>query len=150
RLLIAVSQAEQNDRPNQQGDRTLVKDRQIASTHEKAFAEVLFNGRAEDKAHHERSQLEVQFSQDEADQADEPKEVHVGHAVVDAVRSDGRQHEDDSQKNVHGRAEKIDPQPDQGNVQHQKDQVADKHRGDHAPKDLRVKGHQEGSRLNAV
>ena len=146
----AITMTASASKQKHRGDRALHEGHEASLRERQRLAQLLLHQPPEHEAEQHRRRLEPELDQDIADQPEERGEVHVGGIVVDRVDADAAEQQDDREHQPIGHLEQAHPQPDQRQVDDQQHQVADPHRGDHAPEQVRVLGHHQRPGDDAV
>ena len=96
------------------------------------------------------ARLEGEFFHQQADEAENGRNVNIGGAVVEAIGADQAKQNDEAGKIRVGDFQYAHPQGNQRQVEDQEHEVADVHARDHAPEQIRGILDQQGSGGEAV
>ena len=143
---------DQQQRRDQQAGRERPRDEHgpVAARQQQRAAQVLFHHRPEDEAEQQRRRLAAELDEQVADDAEDRDHPDVEGVVVGRVHADAAEHQDRREEPAVGHRQQLDPDADQRQVQDHQHQVADPHRGDQAPEQLRVAGHHLRAGLDVV
>ena len=137
-------------REQRRRDRPGQEHRRVAAGDQHGAAEVFLHQRAEHEAEDHRRRLEVVLHQPVADDAEDRGHRHVERRVVDRVDADAAEDHDHREQVAVRHAQQAHPHADQRQVDDDQHQVAEPHRGDHAPEQLGLLGHDLRARHDAV
>ena len=112
-----------------------------AARQDERAPQVLLHQLAEHEAEQHRRRLEAELDQRVADEAEQADEHHVRRQRVDRVDADAAEHQDCRKHQAVRHLQQAHPHADERQVDDEQHQVADPHRGDHAPEQVRVLGH---------
>ena len=129
----------QND--EQQRDRALHEGHETALGKRERLAQLLLHQTTEHEPEQHRRGLQSELDEHVTHEAEERGEVHVRRVVVDRVDADAAEEQDRGEHEAIGHLQEAHPQPDQRQVDDDQQQIADPHRGDHAPEEVGVLEH---------
>src|SRR4029077_7547033 len=131
-------------------DRSLEKHEEVARGDQHGPPEIFLQHRSEHEAEHEGGRLHTDLDEEIAEQAETQHQPEVEQAVADAVDADGAEHDDRRKQHVVGHTQQRYPDADQRQVDDDQHKIADPHRRDHAPEQLRLLGHHLRAGLDAL
>ncbi len=132
------------------GDRPLHEDVELPARQQQALPQRFLHHGPQDEGQQERARLEGELAQDVAQQPEARHDDDLGRVVLDREDPDRADHDHQRRQEGVGHAQQLHPQADQRQVEDEQHHVADVHRGDHPPEDLRVLRDQKGARLHAL
>src|SRR3990172_8609232 len=132
------------------GQRAADEDRKVSLGNDQGLTQVVFEHGSQNQGQDQRGRLELELLQQKAKDSEEPHDDHVADVVVETVRADETEEQNHRVKNPVGNLEHLHPEGDQREIQNQQHDVADVHRGDESPKDIRMLIDQQRAGLNAV
>ena len=104
----------------------------------------------EDEAQQQRRRLAAQLDQEVAEDAEEGDRVDVERVEAQRIGPDRREADDRREQHPVGDGQHLHPQADEGKVQQHQEQVADPHRDDEPPDQLRLVGDDVRARRDAL
>ncbi len=141
---------ERGEREQRRRDRALDEDHRVAARQDHRPAQVLLEQRAEHEAEQQRRRLAAELDEHVADHAEDRDRVDVEGVAVDRVAAERGEDDDRGEQHPVGHGEQPHPEADQRQVQQHQHQVADPHRDDDAPEQLRLVGDDVGAGGDAL
>ena len=126
------------DQQQHSTDRALDEHHRAATGNHQGPAEIFFQHRPQHEANQQGRRFAAQLDEQVTDKAEKHGLVDIECGVVHRIDPDGAEHEDRREQKAIGHAQQRHPEADQRQVDDQQHEVADPHRCDQAPEQLRL------------